>query len=421
MKKYNRFLLVSIVLYLIIAFGAGRWVLRDTYKQIHAYRVEVNHLLSGLTTVEQLYDLDQYTYLKEASFLPKEITDEDTIKLFFQEENTYEISIHPWYQNGELLGYIKIAYQNAINTKTQFWILEFSLLSLELMILWILFYLKKNLIRPFTVVNELPFELAQGHLKGEVKVQKSKYFKNFLWGMSQLKDALDVSKKRQLALLEEKQKLLLSLSHDIKTPLNLIKLYGRSLEENIYETEENKKYALHQMEEKIIEIEQYVDEITHSSTEELLDLPVHIEEFYLDDLLQKVCTVYQEQCTLRQIELIIQHHKNCLLKGDFNRSQEVLENLFENAIKYGNGGTIELSFSEEEYCQLIHFYSTGNPVCDNEFNHLFDSFFRGMNARGKQGSGLGLYICKELMRKMEGTIYAEIKEDGMTFVVVFRK
>ena len=188
-------------------------------------------------------------------------------------------------------------------------------------------------------------------------------------------------------------------------------------EEHHIEVEEHEKSFGH-----IVNLffEKYVEEIIQSSREDILDLPVHNSEFYLQDLLSKVMNVYAEQCALRHIDLKLGDFENRLLKGDIERCQEVLENLFENAFKYGDGRRIEVSFYEEDYCQLIRLFSSGSTVTDNEFNHLFESFFRGTNAKGMKGSGLGLYICKELMQKMDGTIFAEKCEDGMAFIMVLR-
>ena len=112
-------------------------------------------------------------------------------------------------------------------------------------------------------------------------------------------------------------------------------------------------------------------------------------------------------------------YENRLLKGDLERSLEVFENIFENAFKYGDGRKIEITFCEEDYCQLIRIFNTGIPVTDNEFNHIFESFYRAENSGGKKGNGLGLYICREIMRKMGGEIFAEKLNDGMAFVLVF--
>ena len=55
-----------------------------------------------------------------------------------------------------------------------------------------------------------------------------------------------------------------------------------------------------------------------------------------------------------------------------------------------------------------------------ELPHPFDSFYRGSNVTDKPGNGLGLYISRQIMNKMDGEIFAERKENGMSFCMVFR-
>lgn len=186
--------------------------------------------------------------------------------------------------------------------------------------------------------------------------------------------------------------MLLSLSHDMKTPLNVIKLYSKALVEDIYQDQNSKLNAMKQINIKADEIEKYVDEIISSAREDILDLQVNNSEFYLTDLIERVLGIYQEQCDLRQITLIVHKYENRLLNGDIQRSQEIFENIFENAFKYGDGRKIEISFAEEDFCQLINIFSSGKPVTDTEFNHIFESFYRGANSKGQQGNGLGLYM-----------------------------
>ena len=213
--------------------------------------------------------------------------------------------------------------------------------------------------------------------------------------------------------------MLLSLSHDIKTPLNLIKLYSKGVEEAVFDEAASRK-AMVQINTKCNEIERYVDAIMQSSREDILDIAVDNSEFYLKELLENTLSVYLDQCQKRNLTWIMDPYQNCLLKGDLHRAQEVLENLLENALKYGDGRQIHMSFREEDYCQLICVFNTGAVVEDQELNHLFDSFYRGANAQGKAGSGLGLYICRQLMRKMDGDIFLEKRPDGMAFTMVFR-
>ncbi len=198
----------------------------------------------------------------------------------------------------------------------------------------------------------------------------------------------------------------------------MIKLYAKGLEDGIYPAEDERREAYCQIGEKAAQIEHFVGEIVKASREDIVQIEVVKGEFYLAELVRWVETVYGEKCALRRCALTVGTYQNRIIQGDLNRLMEVFENLFENAFKYGDGRRIQLTFYEEDYCQLIRVSNTGDPITERELVHLFDSFFRGGNTRGQQGNGLGLYICREIMNRMGGEIFAECGKDGMAFVVV---
>lgn len=423
MKKYNRIIVLSLALYLLLAVLLHNFFINMQDDYDHSYRVESNMIMSQLSDYNQIedFDLSDYEYIKSLEFISYYQTNQDELDEFYLESNTDEMMILPFFDNDELQGYIKFIYRlPTFKINDIIIIAESCLLILEVFVIVILIYLKRKVILPFQRLNDLPLELAKGHLHSEVKEEKSRYFGKFMWGMSQLQDTLDVSKKRQLELMKEKKKMLLSLSHDMKTPLNLIKLYSKALQEDVYSNVQERNNAIKQINIKADEIEKYIETIISSSREDILELQVNNSEFYLADLIKRVLTNYQEQCKIRNVDLIIHDFENKLLQGDIERSQEVFDNIFENAFKYGDGRKIEISFYEEDYCQLIKIYNTGNQVSDTEFNHIFESFYRGVNSQGKRGNGLGLYICKELMGKMDGAIFASKEDEGMSFTLVFR-
>lgn len=423
MRRYNQIIVLSLVIYALLAFLLGNALLHVQDNHDRGYIVESNRIMNQIKNDKQInnFDLSDYRYIKALEFLSYNTTNHDRLDDFYFESNSNSFQILPLFQNNQLQGYIKLIYQiPELKINNILIIIEGGLLFLEIFILVVLIYLKKKLLQPFQRLNELPIELAKGHFNAEVKEEKSRYFGKFVWGMSQLKDTLDVSKRRQLELLKEKKKMLLSLSHDMKTPLNVIKLYSKALIEDVYQDQHSKLNAMKQINTKADEIEKYVEEIISSAREDILDLQVDNSEFYLKDLIERVLSIYQEQCDLRQITLIVNKYENRLLNGDIQRSQEIFENIFENAFKYGDGRKIEISFDEEDFCQLINIFSTGETVTDTEFNHIFESFYRGSNSKGQRGNGLGLYICRELMQKMDGAIFAQKSDEGMTFTLVFR-
>ena len=92
----------------------------------------------------------------------------------------------------------------------------------------------------------------------------------------------------------------------------------------------------------------------------------------------------------------------------------------ENAIKYGDGRQIKLSFDKMDGCELITVSNTGCTLEPSELTQIFESFHRGSNSDKVQGNGLGLFICKKLMSLMNGEIYAAVN-DGCFHVTLVVK
>ena len=285
----------------------------------------------------------------------------------------------------------------------------------------VLAYVYQKVLTPFQNMSNLSYELAKGNLSMPVKEEKSKLFGRFLWGMDMLREKLEDNKEKELEFQKERKSLILSLSHDIKTPLSSIELYAKALSENLYGTQERKDEALQGIARNVKEIKRYVNEIVTASREDFLNLEVNMGEYYLSEVMQATESYYKDKLSVIHTEFQVDGIAECLVKGDRNRMVEVLQNVMENAIKYGDGRRIRISFGEEEDCKLIQIENSGCSLKKEELPNLFDSFYRGSNSSNMKGSGLGLYICKTLMRKMDGEIFAGINEDIFCVTIVVRK
>ncbi len=292
---------------------------------------------------------------------------------------------------------------------------------MTVIILAVMLYLRRKILNPFEQLSNVPYELSKGNLTSPVKEIKNRFFGKFIWGVDMLRENMEQQKERELDLQRDKKMLLLSLSHDIKTPLSAIKLYSKALSKGLYADKEKQLEIAENINTKADEIESYVSQIITASREEFLSFDVTMGEFYLSELVEKISLYYTEKLGLIKINFSVGEYDNCLLNGDFDRSVEVIQNIMENAIKYGDGGNISISFSEEEGCILVSVKNSGCTLPDTDLPHIFDSFWRGINAENEKGSGLGLYICRQLMRKMNGEVFAEIKNGFMTVTAVFGK
>lgn len=423
MKKYNGIIAGVLLIYVIACVFLYSWFQHRETRDNLQYKVEINEIMVGLEKSGEFSkpDLHEKKYVQEVSFLPiSETEQEKNIEEFYRNKNGRNSWVEPLFSEGELLGYVRFDYLAAVQNKSILWITEAILIIFGGFVLFLLLYVRNKIIKPFHVLSDMPYELSKGHLKGELQESKSRFFGKFVWGISMLRDTLNDSKEKELKLEKEKKLLLLSLSHDIKIPLSTIKLYAKALSEGIYDTEEQKLHAAKQIGSHALEIEGFVKEIITTSSEDILAIEVENGEFYLKDYIEKVRKYYEPKCRLIMMEFTIGSYENRLIKGDMDRALEVMENVIENAFKYGDGKKIEIDFYEEDYCQIVRISNTGIGVKNEEMPHLFDSFYRGSNVGSKEGNGLGLYISRQIMRKMDGDMFAESSGKGMSFSLVFR-
>ncbi len=407
MSKYRRlaslFILAELLLLLVMNIVLTKQLRQaeDFYK-VDAARAGLE--LSSGKSMEKI-DLKAYPSLKEIRhFLPAE-------------EKYYKYPYVVKDIDGQLYAFL---YEKESNKPIFIRINAFAAILLLIQLCLIL-YIDRKLISPFSRMNSLTVELARGNLSLPVKQEKSKYFGRFIWGMDMLRETLEDNKKRELSLLKEKKTMILSLSHDIKTPLSAIDLYNKALQKGLYTTDEEKAAAYKGIDKNISEIKAYVSQIAEASREDFLSLNVNMGEIYLSKVMDTVKNYYSEKMAGLHTAFSVGAIEDCLLRADFDRLVEVMQNILENAIKYGDGKSVTIDFDEEEDCRLIIVKNTGCSLKSEELPNIFDSFYRGSNSERLEGSGLGLYICKQLMRKMDGDIFAHIKENCFFVTVVIRK
>lgn len=372
------------------------------------YRVEANRIANEISQygVDKI-KLEDYPHIKAVVAF-----DDNNSSSFYKSDydylvkeidgNLYRIDYTPEYDNSSVVAAMNI-----------------SLLIMSILLIAVFVYVMVCIIRPFNVISSLPYELSRGNLTPSVKEQKGKYFGKFIWGIDLLRENLQEQKERELALQKDKKTLVLSISHDIKTPLGVIELYAKALEKNLYQDEEKRRNATFGIIEKCGEINSYISDIIRASSEDFLNLEVKEGEFYLSQMMKSIGGLYKEKAELLQINFIIEKYTDCVISGDLDRSVEVLQNVLENAIKYGDGKEISLSFKQEEDCMLVTVSNSGCILSEKELSHIFESFWRGSNVGTNSGSGLGLYICRQLMRKMNGEIFAQIRNGNMLVTAVF--
>ena len=413
MKKENLYFILLLLLLVVGGVIVNYYMIHSmSDRDDEIVMVSLNRLKHELEECENSgrpipENLSAYEGVRKISaFDQTEFTDTEKLNVFFAEQEGYCLM----FSTGKTL--YKIEYDiSTVKGKRTFIATNIIFAVLFLVLLFIYYKLRKNILKPMKQITELPFELAKGNLSIPLKKDGKGAFGHFLWGMNLLRETMEENKNKNLELQKEKKVLLMSLSHDIKTPLSAIKLYVSALSKGLYKDEEKQKEIAEKLNEKTDEIERYMAEIVHASNEDFLHFEVNNSSFYSKELFERIHRYYDDKMTLNQIDFMLKAPDNCVLYGDLDRMEEVLQNLIENAIKYGDGKKIRLDAYRDEDSYIITVRNTGTPIAAKELPHMFDSFFRGSNVKKQAGSGLGLYICRQLMHRMDGEILAELAAD----------
>lgn len=409
MKAFNKiFAAVIAMIILIFAVFNLLFASSDNTDSGRPYRVEINRLVfeieqSGFDSVD-MSGCEYVTHIEKYS------------DKFYDSDSDYTIR--------EINGVLyRFDYTTDMESDKSSVMLMVNIILgiLSAMIIGVLIFIRIKILLPFENLTNVPYELSKGNLTCPIKEDKSRFFGRFIWGVDLLRENMEQQKQRELDLQRDKKMLLLSLSHDIKTPLSAIKLYSKALSKGVYDGREKQIEIAESINTKADEIESYVLQIITASREDFLSLEVEMGEFYLSELISKIKLYYTEKLRLIRTDFFVGSYMDRLLKGDLDRSVEVLQNVMENAIKYGDGKSIDIQISEEDGCLLITVRNSGCTISENELPHIFESFWRGENAENEKGSGLGLYINRQLMHKMNGEIFAEIKYGFISVSMVFSK
>lgn len=367
------------------------------------YRVEAKRLANEITETGS-YDLEKYSHIMG-------VFTTDNGGLYSSDEHYLIIQVNNTLYRVEYMIERK---------RHEILIINCVLCAILLMIVGLLLYIYRHIITPFGRLNDIPQELARGNLAVPIPEEKSRFFGKFTWGVNLLRESIENNRKKEITMQRDKKLLLLSLSHDIKTPLSAIKLNAKALAKELYKDEEKRRSAAESINTRADEIENFMSEITKAASEDFMNFTVIIGEEFLSRIVTRIRARYTPQLAMSGTELIIQKYDDCILSCDSDRLAECLQNLIENAMKYGDGKHIELSFDKMDGCELITVANTGCTLETKELPQIFESFHRGNNADKVQGNGLGLFICKRLMSLMGGEVYAHI-HDGCFCVTLVVK
>ncbi len=218
------------------------------------------------------------------------------------------------------------------------------------------------------------------------------------------------------------------ISHELKTPVALIKGYAQTLARpDAHWDAETARQSLQIIEEEADRLEALINNLLDASRIQAGGLKLDLADVDVEKLAKKVANAYTTQTDNHRIEVDFPE-KLPLVWADEERLRQVLTNLLSNAIKYSpNGGHIRiggwLDFKDRPTgVQRVVLYvaDQGIGIPSEELPHIFERFYRVDTSlrRTAPGAGLGLYLCKAIIDAHSGQIWVRSEPDkGTTFFI----
>ena len=222
------------------------------------------------------------------------------------------------------------------------------------------------------------------------------------------------SVQRQMRLQDD---FVSTISHELRTPLGFIKGYSTSLlrEDTIWD-EATRREFLNIIDEEADRLTRLIEDMLESARLQSKTVQFKFSPVRLDALARDVAT------------RIKTHHPNIKvafdfdplppIRGDGTRLSQVFENLFSNAIKYAPDSELVITMRFMEDKIRVIFTDKGEGIPDDYLPFLFERFYRVPGERTVTGTGLGLYICKQIVAAHHGNIWVEsVLDEGTSFII----
>lgn len=215
---------------------------------------------------------------------------------------------------------------------------------------------------------------------------------------------LEKAKRRAEDLLGAREKLMLTITHDIKAPVGSILGYTDLLER--ITTEERQRFYLDNMQSSANHLLSLVNSLLDYHRLDAHKMDINRVSFNPRQLFDTIYISFKPTATAKKLELNYECGEalNRVYSGDPFRIRQILENLLSNALKFTKQGSITLRAALENGQLHFSVCDTGCGISTEEQKRIFQEFTRLHNAQGQEGFGLGLAITHKLVLLLGGEI-----------------
>lgn len=278
----------------------------------------------------------------------------------------------------------------------------------------------RHIIAPVLSLNRHAKQIGEGQLEEPIIINRSDEIGELAGSFETMRQELKASKEKEYAYFKNRQELMASMSHDLKTPLTSMKGYINGLEDGVADTEEKRLKYTQVVKQSVNHLEKMIDELFMYSKLDLEEENFNFDKVELTAYIKDIINEYQLEHSHLMIHLHIS--EQIYVHADREQLYRAISNIIDNSIKYGHNECIVINVYL--YIQgndaWIDIQDNGTGIEKSELPKVFEAFHRTDHSRNSKtgGTGLGLSIVKRIIERHNGEVGINSELDKGTTISI---
>ena len=276
-------------------------------------------------------------------------------------------------------------------------------------------YINKHVQRPIKALGNAMVDFAKSGYREQLNYSGSKDFEQLVNTFNDMVTLLNASEEQRVALEQDRQRMLAGLSHDLKTPITVIDGFAKAIRDGVVSEADKPKY-INLIISKSEHMSELINEFYEYSKLDHPDFSLNAEPTDVAEFVRVFLAEKYDEFDICGYELVADIPDSRLI-CDIDREQftRVLDNLVSNFFKYTPAGsTLAVSAKQEGDLAIVCLADNGGGIGSEARKDIFSPFVVGEKSRNKQGTGLGLAVCKRIVDLHGGKIELCDAPEGYT-------
>ncbi|AKN29724.1 histidine kinase [Clostridium carboxidivorans P7] len=338
------------------------------------------------------------------------------INLQYSKDNVQAVLSYPLYDGNRCLGILNISKSfsdSYIENKRIINIITLIELFVFIFVFTASYLFTSRIVQPIITLTKQIKKIEEGDYEINLNIRNNdeigillKEFINMKEKIRNQIETISMEKDKVLNLEKGRREFFNNVTHELKTPLTAISGYAQILSDKNVKDEEFKTRAIQRIYLESERLHKLVINLINASKE--IDFQEeHKESIEMKTLLNDVCIDMASKAEKYSIHILTNLEQGFIF-GQENKIRQLIINLLDNAIKYSfSGENINVNAFKGNDHYKIEILNKGNPIPERTYSSIFEPFVKGINSIEGGSSGLGLYICSEIVKEHNGEIHIE--------------